>query len=67
MPQYEFLKDSGNKKAGEIFPLSPEVAPKLLKDGTVKLVNGQEKPNEPVNVIAPNAEKPKVKTGKKKK
>lgn len=41
MPLYEFLKDSGNKKTGEIFPLSPEVAPKLLSNGVIRLVSCQ--------------------------
>lgn len=47
MPLYEFLQASGSKKAGEIFPLSPETAPGLLKKGIIRQVNGEEKPKEP--------------------
>lgn len=47
MPLYEFLQDSGNKKAGEIFPLSPETAPGLLKKGIIRQVNGEEKQEKP--------------------
>lgn len=65
MPLYEFLEDSGNKKAGEIFPLSPEVAPGLLQKGIIRLVNGEKKPKQPK--VKKEKIKEPAKRGRKKK
>ena len=57
MAQYKFLKQFGNKKAGESYPLLPVAAKALLKKGIV-----EEKPEKPAKE---NIKKP-AKRGRKK-
>jgi len=64
MPIYEFLQDTGSKKVGEKSPLSPEVAPGLLRKGIIRLVNENCQVEKPVK--KEKTEKEPAKRGRKK-